>query len=175
MAGARVRLADAADREVVRTLRLRSLKDSPWAFGSTYGGVLEAERKNAGYWDGFLAVGPCFLVMPDGADGPVGLCRLMNVGPGPTTDGPAEIISVWVAPEARGTGAGRALIEACISWMDEHLPGEAVQLDVVETNAVARRLYERCGFEVVGPNPEDPDELVMERRAGRHRGDPLHV
>lgn len=166
MAGARVRLADAADREVVRTLRLRSLKESPWAFGSTYGGVLEAERKNVGYWDGFLAVGPCFLVMPDGADGLLGLCRLMNVGPGPA-GGPPTIISVWVAPEARGTGAGRALIEACIDWVGEHLPGEALQLDVMETNALARRLYERCGFEVVGPNPEDPDELVMERRAGR--------
>ena len=37
----------------------------------------------------------------------------------------------------------------------------ALRLEVVETSA-ARRLYSRCGFAVVGPNPEDAAEIVME-------------
>ena len=38
----------------------------------------------------------------------------------------------------------------------------ALRLEVVETNLPARRLYSRCGFAVVGPNPEDAAEIVME-------------
>jgi RimJ/RimL family protein N-acetyltransferase len=40
-------------------------------------------------------------------------------------------------------------------------------LEVVETNLPARRLYERCGFTLVGPNPEDAAEIVMEHVPGR--------
>lgn len=37
----------------------------------------------------------------------------------------------------------------------------ALRLEVVETTP-ARRLYSRCGFTVVGPNPEDEAQIVME-------------
>lgn len=37
----------------------------------------------------------------------------------------------------------------------------ALRLEVVETTP-ARRLHSRCGFAVVGPNPEDAAEIVME-------------
>ena len=40
--------------------------------------------------------------------------------------------------------------------------GQVVRLEVVEANFPARRLYSRCGFAVVGPNPEDAAEIVME-------------
>lgn len=37
----------------------------------------------------------------------------------------------------------------------------ALRLEVVETSA-PRRLCSRCGSTVVGPNPEDAFEIVME-------------
>lgn len=56
---------------------------------------------------------------------------------------------IFVAAEARGRGAGTALIE--------HLVDEArargydqLRLDVVDTNDRARALYERLGFQTVG-------------------------
>jgi GNAT superfamily N-acetyltransferase len=53
---------------------------------------------------------------------------------------------VYVRPEARGRGVGTDLIRAAA----EQLGSDAVlELDVLESNAGARRLYERLGFRTV--------------------------
>lgn len=53
---------------------------------------------------------------------------------------------VYVRPEARGRGVGAELIRAAA----EHVGPEAVlELEVLESNAGARRLYERLGFHTV--------------------------
>lgn len=49
---------------------------------------------------------------------------------------------LFVAPSARGTGAGRALIEAVYARADE-LGAERVYWLTHETNATARQLYDR--------------------------------
>ena len=35
-----------------------------------------------------------------------------------TADGAAELISMWVAPEMGGTGAGDVLMDAVMGWAD---------------------------------------------------------
>lgn len=57
-----------------------------------------------------------------------------------------EIRSVYVAPEARGTGTGRRLIEACIAHARRTDGVLQVHLGVAAHNRAAMRLYERCGF-----------------------------
>ena len=57
-----------------------------------------------------------------------------------------EIRSVYVAPDARGTGAGRALIEACIGHARRAEGVMQVHIGVAAHNHAATRLYERCGF-----------------------------
>jgi GNAT superfamily N-acetyltransferase len=53
---------------------------------------------------------------------------------------------VYVRPEARGRGVGAHLIRAAV----EQLGSDAViELEVLESNAGARRLYERLGFRTV--------------------------
>ncbi|UEJ82002.1 GNAT family N-acetyltransferase [Brachybacterium halotolerans subsp. kimchii] len=158
------RLATPADRDIVRTLRLRTLQEDPEAFGSTYEGTLEREREDPTFWDRFLALGACILATPEGGEVPRGIARVV---PATEPGEPAMIFSVWVASEARGTGTGRALIDACIDWAEEHLPGVRLRLHVMRENPAARRLYERCGFGEIGADPEDPGQLVMERRSGR--------
>lgn len=166
MASPLTRLATPADRDLVRTLRLRTLREDPEAFGSTYSGTLEREREDPTYWDRFLALGACILVTPEGSAAAQGIARVV---PATEPGKPAMIFSVWVAPEARGTGAGRALIDACIDWAEEHLPGVRLRLHVMRENPPARRLYEHCGFGEIGRDPEDPGQVVMERRSGRAR------
>jgi RimJ/RimL family protein N-acetyltransferase len=57
-----------------------------------------------------------------------------------------EIRGVYVAPDARGTGTGRALIDACIAHA-RHVDGVMqVHIGVAAHNHAAARLYERCGF-----------------------------
>lgn len=53
---------------------------------------------------------------------------------------------VYVRPEARGRGIGTELMRAAV----EHVgTGGVLELDVLESNAGARRLYERLGFHTV--------------------------
>jgi len=61
----------------------------------------------------------------------------------------AELGNVAVAPEARGTGAGRVLVRAVIERLRYRRIRECF-LEVRASNTVAQSLYESLGFEVVG-------------------------
>jgi L-amino acid N-acyltransferase YncA len=61
--------------------------------------------------------------------------------------------SLMVDASARGTGAGRALLEDMISWARRR-GFAAIQFNaVVETNAAAVHLYEKLGFATLGVAP----------------------
>ncbi|NHC13354.1 GNAT family N-acetyltransferase [Motilibacter sp. E257] len=59
--------------------------------------------------------------------------------------GEAEFRMLAVAPEARGRGAGRALVEECLRRAAAAGAGRLV-LSTQPSSAVAHRLYERLGF-----------------------------
>jgi ribosomal protein S18 acetylase RimI-like enzyme len=61
----------------------------------------------------------------------------------------AQLISMWVSPEARGSGLSHHLIRAVAAWACER-GCAGVFLFVQEANAPARRLYERAGFRPTG-------------------------
>ena len=70
----------------------------------------------------------------------------MAVG-APHRDHPGEagLFAMWVAPDARHAGIGRALVEHVVDWArSRDFP--VLRLLVTETNDAAMRLYERCGF-----------------------------
>ena len=151
-----VREIDASDWQIWRMLRLRALREDPDAFASTLDSTLERDaRDGEAYWRGyFTRPGPALIAEVDGV--PAGMARVV------VEDGPAHLYSMWVAPEVRGRGVGAHLVMTCIDRLAAHRPGLPLRLEVVETNLPARRLYSRCGFAVVGPNPEDAAEIVME-------------
>ena len=66
----------------------------------------------------------------------------------------ANVYGVSVAPAARGQGVGAALLDAAVAhartWNGVH----SLHLAVIETQAAARRLYERHGFRVWGRQPD---------------------
>lgn len=66
--------------------------------------------------------------------------------------GEAEILTIGVAPAARGTGIGRTLLGAAAAAVAA-AGGDALFLEVAEDNPVAIRLYERFGFYLVGIRP----------------------
>ncbi|MAL11220.1 MAG: ribosomal-protein-alanine N-acetyltransferase [Maricaulis sp.] len=61
----------------------------------------------------------------------------------------ARLYSLAIAPAARGQGLGSELIAAAISAARAR-KCHVVRLEVRESNAAARALYERCGFTLRG-------------------------
>ncbi|HEX2094595.1 MAG TPA: ribosomal protein S18-alanine N-acetyltransferase [Longimicrobiaceae bacterium] len=79
----------------------------------------------------------------------------------------SELGNVAVAPEARGSGVGRALVGAVLGRVGERGARECF-LEVRESNRVAQALYEDMGFQVVGRRRNyyalpTEDALVMRR------------
>ena len=79
-----------------------------------------------------------------------------------------ELLDIAVAPEARRTGIGEAMLATAVAYAEEH-GAEKVWLEVREGNADALRLYKRYGFREVGrrkayyASPVE-DAVLMERK-----------
>jgi RimJ/RimL family protein N-acetyltransferase len=152
-----VRRIRADEGPAMRATRLRALADAPEAFGSEYGETSErpdsewverAERASAG---GQQAM----FVAEVGGE-----WQAMVLGHAPDGEQVAcDLASMWVAPELRGSGASRELVEAVLAWAGES-GFERVVLSVTEGNEAARRLYASCGFEFTGER-----ELLRPHRA----------
>ncbi len=80
-------------------------------------------------------------------------------------DGSAAI-GLALRPEQAGRGLGESFLQAGIGFLVAKY-GYAhpyVYLDVAPTNEPALRLYERVGFEPLGPSDQDSRELRMRKR-----------
>ena len=129
------------NEERLRRIRLRALHDAPEAFETTFE---EANARPFENWQQQLEALATFVAVADGLD--VGMARGTRQQERP---GAADLISMWVAPEARGRGVGLALIDAVAVWARaEGLP--SLILDVTEGNAAALSLYTRAGFRPTG-------------------------
>ena len=148
-----VRTVGPADWELFRRVRLAALADAPEAFGSRYEDWVDAEPER---WQARLTDVPLNLVLIMDVE-PVGL-----VSATAPADDAVDLISLWVAPAARGRGLSDELVRRVLAWAGEVGVGW-VLLSVKIANAPARALYRRSGFVEAGPSTEDPTELVMGR------------
>jgi ribosomal protein S18 acetylase RimI-like enzyme len=147
---------------VWRSVRLAALTDAPDAFGSRHSEWVDEPE---GRWRARLSLpGAIDLVAFDtDRDAAVGMATGI-----PTAEkgGRATLISMWVAPTARGRGVAPALITAIARWAAD-AGAAALALSVMPDNDVARRVYERNGFHLSAePGELLPDgrrELVMVR------------
>jgi ribosomal protein S18 acetylase RimI-like enzyme len=155
-----IREVSPADWETMRDVRLTALRETPDAFGSTY--AREAAFSEEQWRARISSRSVTYLAyLADGAAEAAGIAGVYVV------DGTADLVSMWVRPSARGQKAGEALVTACADWARDHGHDEMF-LWVTESNAPARRLYERCGFTPTGdrqPLPSDPSlpEIRMRR------------
>lgn len=143
----------ADDWQVFRDVRLASLRDSPEAFSATLESALARDEAS---WREGLATRTQFVAMSgDDAVGTAG-------GVVDPTGEFGELVSMWVAPEWRGRGVARQLIEEVATWAVRLGFGE-LRLWVVEGNERAERAYARAGFARTGrAQPVRPDEPAIE-------------
>ena len=124
-----------------RAIRLSALRDAPAAFGTTFD---EAAAWVPEVWSNLLSEIIAFVAVVDGHD--VGVVRGASDR---DVKNAARLGSLWVAPEARGTGVAASLVDAVVEWARSNGFVELL-LEVSEDNAQAIGFYRRRGFEPNG-------------------------
>lgn len=128
----------------MRDVRLRALADAPDAFGET---LTDARRLDDSAWESRTSRRPGLLVLvAERERTPIGT-MVVVVKPG---DGRrSNVYAMWVAPEARGCGVGKKLVDTGLAWARRQGALD-VELHVSERHPGAKRLYMRCGFTPTG-------------------------
>lgn len=136
-----------------RAVRLRALREDAPAFACSAHAWLDGGDTEQRWRERIAAPGALFLAVDDeGSD-----VAMIGLTPGDE----AELISMWVAPEARRSGVGRVLVDAVL---DEVGP-RPIRLRVMADNAEAIAFYADCGFVLTGQAPDDEGTLTMRRVA----------
>jgi GNAT superfamily N-acetyltransferase len=152
---ATLRAISLADKDLYKETRLRALKDTPSAFGSTYAREFaftddEWRQRTANLASG-RAIG--FLAMDE--DQPCGLVAAL---PSEEIPGCFTVVSMWVSPTHRRLGVGMLLINGIREWAANRNARELC-LMVTSNNPSAMDFYLRLGFTPTGhtePYPNDP-------------------
>lgn len=132
------------DWAVWKEMRLAALAEAPYAFHTRIEDWVGAGEDR---WRGRLDVPGRFLLADlDGRRAGI-VCGLP-----PDPAGIADLLSLWVAPFARGRGVSDALVTAILDWARDR-GADRVALHVVEGNDAASGLYLRHGFVDFGPVP----------------------
>ena len=127
-------------------MRLRALRDSPDAFGSTFEKTSLVTDKE---WELRLQRVSLDFDLPA-----VALIEATYAGMAwgrieRPEDEFAHLFQMWVAPEFRGKGIARKLLDTVLSWAVER-GRKALALSVTCGDTPARRLYESTGFVAIG-------------------------
>ena len=139
-----------SDAPAFVALRVASLRNEPLAFSSSivddHGGSLEVARKALagaaeeavyGYFQGAELLGIAGVIRAAKAK----------------HRHKAELWGFYVTPEARGRGAGRALLDAVIAHARAWDGVLQLELGVTSAAEAAQRMFERAGFRTWGREP----------------------
>ncbi|MEZ6195763.1 MAG: GNAT family N-acetyltransferase [Planctomycetota bacterium] len=146
-----IRRLERHDAEAYRALMLAAYALEPEAFTAT---VEERRSVPLDFWEARIE-------SPDGDRAAFGLFAsgelmgavALEFSRRPRTAHRGRVVGMFVAPEVRGAGHGRALFESALAAARAR-PGLAqLILTVTENNDVARRFYARFGFEAFGVEP----------------------
>ncbi|MFJ4210992.1 GNAT family N-acetyltransferase [Paenarthrobacter sp. NPDC089675] len=175
----RIRKLAGADWELLKSVRLEMLADTPMAYIES---LASARRQTDSQWQerasAMSAADSVTWVADEGTAGSKlrALMRVVIKHP-QTPDRPlqAMLISVYVAPEYRGVGLADRLLQRSVVSATEDLSAGILELGVHQDNARALAFYRRHGFHLTGaskPYPQDRSklELTMERVLPRQGG-----
>ncbi|WP_306431085.1 GNAT family N-acetyltransferase [Paenibacillus sp. XY044] len=138
---------DSKDAEIYRELRLKSLKENPEAFLTTYeieeDKPIEKLRGNLIASDNRFTLGAFINSVLIGT---VTFVRESN----PKIVHKGNVYAMYVAPEFREKGIGKSLVQELIIKAKKCDGLEQINLTVISNNNAAKRLYETIGFVTYG-------------------------
>ncbi|MEO0388965.1 MAG: N-acetyltransferase [Pseudomonadota bacterium] len=150
------------DAETWRDARLDALRVAPTAFASLHS---EWEKKPLREVSAWLNRANHFAAFAKGRA--LGIIAWSQIAY-PAGRHRAQVLNVYVRPEARGQGIGDALIEAVVRHAEKHVL--QLELGVTADNPAALALYQRHGFREIGRLPRGyhhadgfRDEILMLR------------
>jgi len=146
-----IALLQASDAQQYRELMLQAFELAPDAFVST---AAERQAEPESYWVKRIAdpkgAGVAFGAFE--GEALIGTVAL-EFSPKPKTRHKATVIGMYVAPQARGAGAGRALLAAAVEYAKARDGTLLLTLTATEGNSHAIDLYASAGFERFGLEP----------------------
>ncbi len=133
-----------------KEVRLKALKESPDAFGSTYESALQRDERSwqDQLWSTTTGDDRNTQFAFEG-DQCIGIAALYREPSAPSGD----IIMMWVDPRYRGSSAASSLVRVLLSWAKDS-GFVAVSLEVTDSNARAIKFYENEGFHDTGEKVE---------------------
>lgn len=150
--------------EIFKAVRLRALKDAPYAFSATY--AKESQLTDSEWlertqrWNGENGIG--FVAMDGQAA--CGIAGSFIDSEDPTQ---ATLVSMWTAPSHRQKGVGRLLIDEVTRWAARR-GARVLRLMVTSNNGSAISFYQRLGFTRTGrTEPYANDPVVIEYEMSR--------
>ena len=156
-----IRAVRAGEWRMVRDIRLRSLEDSPDAFGSALADETALPDRAWIERTGRYARGgdsAAFI-----AETPAGWVGFVMARVEAADRTRAGLFGLWVDPAARAGGVGLVLTAAVVAWAREQ-GAHTLDLWVVASNVAAIRIYSRAGFAETGnkmPMPRQPELLEI--------------
>jgi ribosomal protein S18 acetylase RimI-like enzyme len=165
-AAVEIRQAGPDDWAALRQVRLAALAEAPYAFGSTLDTEIDRPER---HWRARIAGWPQFIAWA-GAE-PVGIAAGF-AEPADDDDcdqagarGNWHLVSMWVSPQARGSGTADDLV-AAVSTRARADGARRLTLWVTDVNTRARAFYQRMGFRSTGRRqlvrPNEPDHWEQE-------------
>ena len=154
-----IRTLKASEWARYRDVRLRSLAESPNAFGSTL--AAEQGRSEQAWAERLSSAAVSGQDCPLIAEQDCVVIGLLWAKVDACDDSSVHLFQMWVAPEYRGRGVGSMLLHEAVAWARRH-NARSVQLGVTCGDTSALRLYTRAGFKIVGaPEPLRPGSELL--------------
>lgn len=140
-----VRRLSKSDAEKFRSIRLEGLKRYPESFGASFS--VEAAESLDFFADRLERDAMFGAFIDRDLCGVAGFYSFQHEKAAHN----GVLYGMYVRDQTQGMGLGYELVQAVLSHARNEV--ERVQLSVIASNHRARRVYEKCGFEVYGIEP----------------------